>query len=115
MVVVLAFFLTLIVAINIVADTNSNLLPLGFDASTLTEEDIRERTTGSKLVLVVEQCQCVVIWGLKTCLAIMYLRLTSHHYEHIAIKFLAAYIAITFIVMEILYFGVWCRPISNYW
>jgi hypothetical protein len=35
--------------------------------------------------------------------------------ENIAVKLLAAYVAIGFIVMEILYFGVWCRPFSNYW
>jgi hypothetical protein len=31
------------------------------------------------------------------------------------VKALAVYVATTFIVMEILYLGVWCRPIYNYW
>lgn len=115
MLVVLCFFLTLIVTINIVADSSSNLLPRGFDPDTLTDSDISERRFGSKLVLVVEQCQCVVIWGVKTCLVIMYLRLTSLRLENIAIRVLAAYIGLSFAIMEILYLGVWCRPFSNYW
>ena len=35
--------------------------------------------------------------------------------ENVAIKLLAAYVALGFVVMEILYFGVWCRPFHNYW
>ena len=30
-------------------------------------------------------------------------------------KLLAAYTALGFVTIEILYFGVWCRPFSNYW
>jgi hypothetical protein len=31
------------------------------------------------------------------------------------VKALAIYVGVTFGLMEILYFGVWCRPFSNYW
>ena len=31
------------------------------------------------------------------------------------VKLLAAYTALGFVVMEILYLGVWCRPFHNYW
>jgi hypothetical protein len=34
---------------------------------------------------------------------------------NLAVKILAGYIAGSFAVMEILYFGVWCRPFKNYW
>lgn len=57
MVIALCFYTTLIATINIVRDTSSNLLPPGYDINTLTKEDIKERTYGSKLILVVEQCQ----------------------------------------------------------
>jgi cytosine/uracil/thiamine/allantoin permease len=57
MMVALCFYTTLIATINIVRDTSSNLLPPGFDIGSLTPKDIRERTYGSKLILVVEQCQ----------------------------------------------------------
>lgn len=32
-----------------------------------------------------------------------------------AVKFVGGYIAVTFVVMEICYFGVWCRPFNQYW
>lgn len=30
------------------------------------------------------------------------------------VKILMAYIAISFVIVEIFYYGVWCRPFSNY-
>lgn len=69
-------YTTLVASINIVADANSNLLPPDFDVSTLTLEDIAAREYGSKMVLVVEQMQCVTIWATKASLLIMYHRLT---------------------------------------
>lgn len=35
--------------------------------------------------------------------------------QNIAVKAVAAYVAIGFVVMEILYLGVWCRPFNQYW
>lgn len=115
MLAALCFYTTLIATINIVRHTNSNLLPPGYDTKNLSNEDIQERTYGSKLILVVEQCQCVTIWSVKACLIIMYLRLTTMRKENIAIKFLAGYVAFGFCFMEIFYFGVWCRPFHDYW
>jgi hypothetical protein len=34
---------------------------------------------------------------------------------NLAVKILAGYIAGSFVIMEILYFGVWCRPFKDYW
>ena len=115
MAVLLCFYTTLIATINIVRHVSSNLLPPGFDVDSLTKQNIHQRQYGSKLILVVEQCQCVTIWGAKGCLILLYLRLTSVRKENIVIKILAAYVVITFIVMDMLYFGVWCRPFHNYW
>lgn len=61
MMIVLCFYTALIVSINIVRNTNSNLFPPGFDLNSLTPADIRQRTYGSKLVLVVEQCQIATV------------------------------------------------------
>lgn len=108
-------YTTLIVTINIVAFTESNLLPPGFDLDSLTTDDISERRFGSKLVLVVEQCQCVTVWAVKACLLIMYYRLTVALKENIAVKILSVYVTFGFMFMEIFYFGVWCRPFHNYW
>ncbi|KAL1648836.1 hypothetical protein SLS58_002016 [Diplodia intermedia] len=111
----LCSYTTLIVTINIVAFTESNLLPPGFDMDSLTPPDVAERRFGSKLVLVVEQCQCVTIWAVKACLLIMYYRLTIALKENIAVKILSIYVTFGFVFMEIFYFGVWCRPFPNYW
>ncbi|KAF7189768.1 hypothetical protein HII31_08875 [Pseudocercospora fuligena] len=115
MVLVLCFYTAFLVTINIVANTSSNLFPPGFDVSTLTAADKARREYGSKLILVVEECQIVSIWGAKACLLILYLRLTTLRWQHIAIQVLAAYVGIAFVVMEILYLGVWCRPFHEYW
>lgn len=32
----------------------------------------------------------------------------------IPVKILMAYIAISFVIVEIFFYGVWCRPFSNY-
>jgi len=115
MLLVLCFYTTLVATINIVRYTSSNLLPPNFDVNSLSAEDVREREYGSKLILVVEQCQCCTIWGAKACLLVLYLRLTTMRWENIGIKILAAYVAFGFAFMEIFYFGVWCRPFYEYW
>jgi hypothetical protein len=81
----------------------------------LTAEDIRQRTWGSKTVLLVEQCMCAVQWGTKACLLILYWRLTQNLTQNLVVKLVAAYVLVTYIVMEILYFGYWCRPFHDYW
>lgn len=35
--------------------------------------------------------------------------------QNIAVKIAAVYAGLGFLVMEILYFGVWCRPFNQYW
>lgn len=34
---------------------------------------------------------------------------------NIVFKALLAYVAVSFLIMEVLYFAVWCRPFHNYW
>ena len=76
MMVILCFYTVVVVTINVVEHTSSNLIPPGYDIEHMTDADIAERTLGSKLILVVENCQIITIWGAKLCLLIMYLRLT---------------------------------------
>ncbi|KAI0433203.1 hypothetical protein F5Y09DRAFT_352210 [Xylaria sp. FL1042] len=105
----------LLVALNILSTKNSNL----FDPAnppTLTPQDIEDRILGSKLVLVVEQMQIATIWLVKACLLIMYSRLTRFsRIQRLFVKLIAGYVVFGFILMEILYFGVWCRPFNQYW
>jgi hypothetical protein len=69
-------YTVLTVAINIVSKSSSNLLPPDTNVATLTPQDIKDRVYGSKMVLVVEQMQCITIWLVKACLLLMYNRLT---------------------------------------
>lgn len=104
----------LIVGMNIVSKTSSNLIDPN-DPTPLDADNIAERKFGSKMVLVVEQMQCITIWLVKACLLIMYYRLTMSLKQNFAVKVLSGYVAATFVIMEILYLGVWCRPIQQYW
>jgi hypothetical protein len=63
------------VAMNIIANTNSNLIDPNNPPS-LTPDDIAQREFGSKMVLLAEQMQCVTTWLTKACLLLMYHRLT---------------------------------------
>ena len=81
----------------------------------LTPHEIDRRTYGSKTVLVVEQCMCAVQWGTKACLLLLYWRLTQNLTQGKVVKAVAAYCVVTYVIMEILYFAVWCRPFHDYW
>jgi hypothetical protein len=69
-------YTALLVTINIVAHTNSNLILPGEDVNTFSAQEISDRVYGSKLVLVVEQMQCITVWLLKGCFCFLYYRLT---------------------------------------
>ncbi|KAH7121927.1 hypothetical protein B0J13DRAFT_532055 [Dactylonectria estremocensis] len=104
----------LMVGMSIISHTSSNLIDPA-DKTELTAENIQERILGSKWVLVVEQMQCITIWTTKACLLLMYNRLTMSLKQNLAVKVVAAYVAFGFVLMEILYLGVWCRPFTQYW
>ncbi|KAF7877609.1 hypothetical protein EAF04_001281 [Stromatinia cepivora] len=115
MFVVFLFYTTLVVFTNIVYDFDTNLI-LPSDIPKLTPESIASRIKGSKLVLVVEQSMIMTIWGGKACLLCMYLKMMAGIKPHnLIVKLVAVYVGTSLVVMELLYFGVWCRPFSNYW
>ncbi|GAW13491.1 hypothetical protein ANO14919_028770 [Xylariales sp. No.14919] len=103
-----------LINLNLLSSKNSNLIDPDEHPS-LTPGDIAERTIGSKLVLVVEQMQIATTWLVKACLLLMYSRLTFSNTQKLCVKLVAGYVAIGFVIMEVLYFGVWCRPFSEYW
>lgn len=35
--------------------------------------------------------------------------------EYLAVKYLAYYCLLGFVVTQVLFLGVWCRPIQQYW
>jgi hypothetical protein len=107
-------YTVLIAFLNVDATVETNLIDPN-DIPKLTHDDIVRRTWGSKMVLLVEQCECAVQWGTKACLLILYWRLTQNLAQHVVVKAVTAYILVTYIVMEVLYFGYWCRPFHDYW
>ncbi|KAF2221003.1 hypothetical protein BDZ85DRAFT_202729 [Elsinoe ampelina] len=109
------FYTASIVALTTVAGTHSNLFHPGTDISHLTAEDIADRIHGSKYRVVAEQMQIGCIWTVKACVLIMYDRITKGRTEQKFVRALAAYTVLGWAVMEALYFGVWCRPFSQYW
>jgi hypothetical protein len=98
-----------------VVTTSSNLIPPGDDVSRYSEAEISDRVTGSKYVLAVEQMQIATVWLVKACLLIMYFRMTAVLPQRKLVIATSIYVAVTFVIMEILYFGVWCRPFNQYW
>jgi hypothetical protein len=105
----------LIAVMHEVTKTSSNLIPPGDNVSTYSQAEKDNRIYGSKLVLVVEQMQLVTIWLVKSCLLIMYNRMTLVLPQHKIVIWTSVYVAVSFVVMEVLYLGVWCRPFSQYW
>ncbi|KAB8076278.1 hypothetical protein BDV29DRAFT_189610 [Aspergillus leporis] len=69
---------------------------------------------GNKMTFLMEQFSLVTIWLVKCCLLIIYSRLTLLMKEHLIVKFVAVYVVLSFIVIEILFCAVWCRPINHY-
>ncbi|TVY15631.1 hypothetical protein LARI1_G006278 [Lachnellula arida] len=114
MVVVFGFYTCLVVCMNIVAGLDTNLI-LPSDMMTLTPESIKSRIRGSKYVLIVEQSMIMTIWGCKICLLLMYRNLTFGLKQRWAVKGVGAYVVVNWVIMESLYFGVWCRPFAQYW
>ncbi|KAH8201352.1 hypothetical protein TruAng_004520 [Truncatella angustata] len=102
------------VGVQILTYTPTNLIE-DVNAVDLSPENVLLREYGSKIVIVVEQFQIVLIWGVKVCLLIMYSRLTTSLHQNLFVKITAGYTALSFVVMEILFFAVWCRPFSHYW
>ncbi|KAB8223273.1 hypothetical protein BDV33DRAFT_228723 [Aspergillus novoparasiticus] len=70
---------------------------------------------GSKLVIVVEQLWLGVIWGCKACLLLLYSTMTSGLSQHRVVKLIGAFCALSFVLVEILFFAAWCHPFSAYW
>lgn len=65
----------LIVLLIIVSEVQTNLIAPE-DLPNLDTKNIAERVRGSKMVLALETCMCCVIWLCKTCILLLYYRLT---------------------------------------
>ncbi|KAK0741560.1 hypothetical protein B0T18DRAFT_330812 [Schizothecium vesticola] len=113
---VLAFASLVIVAYagNEVAANGSNYVEEG-ETDGWTREMRGKAVWGSKMLVALEQAMVACLWLVKACLLILYWRLTSNLPENLAVKLTSVYCVLGFAVMETLYLGVWCRPMTNYW
>jgi len=83
-------------------------------AGTFSEDEIRVRIYGSKIVVVSEQAMLNVIYLIKVCMLIMYTRLTLGLTAQKAVRYLAYYVAVGWVATEIAFFTA-CRPFPGYW
>ncbi|PSK56724.1 Non-canonical poly(A) RNA polymerase PAPD5 [Elsinoe australis] len=99
---------------NVIASGGgSNLYEPGEDAN-FTEEDIKERIFGSKIVVVSEQCMLCVIYSLKACVLLFYKRLTQGLNKQKMVKYVSIACVVGWISTEIAFFTT-CRPFYGYW
>jgi hypothetical protein len=106
----------MLVLIQISARHATNLLdPADYDQVLSDPEEVRSRIYGSKIVIGLEQCMLFSTWGVKTCLLLLYHKMTLGVRQNLFVKILAGYVLLGFAVIMITYYGVYCRPFSQYW
>ncbi|KAJ5550834.1 hypothetical protein N7535_001227 [Penicillium sp. DV-2018c] len=111
-----AIYTTLLVLIQISARYATNLMdPKDYDEVLADPKQVSDRIYGSKIVIGLEQCMLISTWGVKLCMLMLYWRITQNLKSNLYIKILAVYIAVGFVVIEVTYYGVYCRPFSQYW
>ena len=109
-------YTTLLILIQISARYATNLMdPDDYDEVLSDPQQVRDRIYGSKIVIGLEQCMLVSTWGVKTCMLILYWRITQNLRSNLYIKILCVYVALGFVVIMVTYYGVYCRPFSQYW
>ncbi|CAD6498973.1 BgTH12-04627 [Blumeria graminis f. sp. triticale] len=114
MFIVFFFYTTLTVNLNIIAALESNLVPPS-QIHLLSPASIPNRIRGSKTAVAIEQSMIMTTWGCKLSLLLLYNKLTFGLSNRYIVKVVTLYVIISFTTMEILYFGVWCRPFNQYW
>jgi hypothetical protein len=92
----------LIAIMSQVVQTSSNLIPPGEDVSKYSQAEIDSRIYGSKLVLIVEQMQILTIWLIKTCLLLLYNRMTTILPQHTIVVATSIYVAVAFVCSSFL-------------
>ncbi|KAJ6079189.1 hypothetical protein N7467_008942 [Penicillium canescens] len=111
-----AIYTTLLVLIQISARYATNLMdPKDYSEVLGDPKQVSDRIYGSKVVIGLEQCMLFSTWGVKTCMLMLYWRITQNLRSNLYIKILAVYTAVGFVVIMVTYYAVYCRPFSQYW
>ncbi len=70
------FYFVLMVLVNVSTHFETNLYPLKEEEYILSNpNEVHDRIIGSKIVVGLEQCMLMVIWGVKLCVWAFLLRL----------------------------------------
>lgn len=106
----------MLVLIQISSRHATNLMdPAEYDKVLSDPEEVQSRIYGSKIVIGLEQCMLFSTWGVKTCLLLLYHKMTLGVRQNLFVKILMGYALLGFVVIMITYYGVYCRPFSQYW
>ncbi|KAM0551240.1 hypothetical protein ACHAPJ_008585 [Fusarium lateritium] len=116
MVFALINFTGVVVSINEVAKNGSNYMPENV-AIKLTPEERQQAIFGSKMTFVLELFTLTAIWTVKACLLFLYARLTqgTSVKQRWAVRGVAAFCAITYILVTLMFAFHWCSPTPEYW
>ncbi|KAL8628038.1 hypothetical protein Q9189_006247 [Teloschistes chrysophthalmus] len=107
-------FTGVIVSVNQVSQNLSNYLPPGV-AESFTKDEHDNAVYGSKFVLILEEFMLANTWLCKACLLMLYYQMTKLTSQNKLVIYVAAYCVFGYVITQILYLAVWCRPISQYW
>ncbi|KAL8300867.1 hypothetical protein RB593_010298 [Gaeumannomyces tritici] len=108
-----AFYTTLVVTLNLTCQNGgSNLYP-PWTPQNFTDQQIKDRIFGFKLVLVSEQSMLNVIYTIRACMLVMYRRLTLGPTAQRLVKYLGWYVIAGYTSTQIAFFAG-CRPFYNY-
>ncbi|KAL8281642.1 hypothetical protein RB600_005188 [Gaeumannomyces tritici] len=108
-----AFYTTLVVTLNLTCQNGgSNLYP-PWTPQNFTDQQIKDRIFGPKLVLVSEQSMLNVIYTIRACMLVMYRRLTLGLTAQRLVKYLGWYVIAGYTSTQIAFFAG-CRPFYNY-
>lgn len=102
-------------SINETAKNGSNYMSDEVAAS-LTPDEVAKAVYGSKMTLALEIFTLTTVWTVKACLLLLYHRLTlGYDAQHRAVKLIAAYCAVSYVLVVALCLSYWCAPIQEYW
>ncbi|KAL8725972.1 MAG: hypothetical protein Q9166_007005 [cf. Caloplaca sp. 2 TL-2023] len=107
-------FTVVIVSVKQVSENLSNYLPPGA-AEKFTPEEHSNAIFGSKFVMILEEFMLANTWLCKACLLILYHQMTLGLKQNKLVKIVGGYCVFGYVLIQILYLGVWCRPIQQYW
>ncbi|OKL62140.1 hypothetical protein UA08_02992 [Talaromyces atroroseus] len=113
---VLLAFCAMIVGLITVGRLGTNEIPLGTPIADIGPPSIADRVLGSKWVIITEQMWLATVWGCKACLMLLYNNMTTGlSLHHRLVQVIGIFTAASYLLIEICFFAVWCRPFHDYW